>query len=92
MIQCQIKLYLRWLITLVFRLIQVIIPNAIVSIVSICRKDYDMPNFQHDETDVLLQTNHKTGYPGASLSIMTTCLYVISSDSTYMLEKSVITG
>ncbi|MCP4105364.1 MAG: hypothetical protein GY749_07495 [Desulfobacteraceae bacterium] len=52
-----VLLYLRWLIAIIFRYAKVIIPKAIVSI---CSNDYDMPKFQYDDADVLLQMMFKT--------------------------------
>lgn len=43
---------LRWLITIIFRCVQIIMPKAIVPI---CWNRYDVTNFHYDYTNVLLQ-------------------------------------
>lgn len=48
----RLNIYVRWLIKLTFRYIQVIIPKAIVTI---CTNEYDMPDSQYDDANVFLQ-------------------------------------
>jgi hypothetical protein len=57
MIQVGYTVYLLLLITIIFKCLQVIIPKAIVSI---CISDHDMPIFQYDNANVLLQMMLKT--------------------------------
>jgi hypothetical protein len=52
-----IKLWIRRLIAIVFWCAQVIIPKTVVSI---CVYDYNMPNSQYDDANVLSQMILKT--------------------------------